>query len=102
MIVTRIVTRKMTFEIPEDIALEIDAEVASGAYSDQNSLVLDSLQAHLSNDRYKGGDPEIERWLHDQVLPTLERMDREQTPGIPADQVLETLRQRRLARKSAA
>lgn len=95
-------TRKMTFEVPEAIALEIDARVASGAYADANSLILDSLLSHLDNEHLKGGDPEIERWLHDQVLPTLERMDREQTPGIPADQVLETLRRRRLARKSAA
>jgi len=92
-------TRKMTFDLPEDIALEIDAQVASGAYTDQNSVVVDSLLAHLDPDRDRAGDPEIEGWLRDEVGPTYDRWKRENTPGIPIDEVFAGLKARREARK---
>ncbi|CAN5237586.1 hypothetical protein BH10PSE1_BH10PSE1_26500 [soil metagenome] len=94
--------RKITIEVPEALALRLDAQVEEAGYESENALVVESLEIHLDHSRYDGSDPEVERWLREQVVPTLERMDREATPGIPEDQVLGILKARRDARKSAA
>jgi len=93
--------RKMMIEIPEALALRLDAQVTEAGYASGNALVVESLEIHLDHSRYDGSNPEIERWLREQVAPTLDRMDREKTPGIPEEQVLTVLRARREARKSA-
>lgn len=90
--------RKITVEIPEAIAARMDAEVAAGHYADTADLVTESVSAKFHQSRYDGSDPEIERWLQEQVLPTIERWKREKTPGIPAEEVLGRLRARREAR----
>lgn len=95
-------TRKITIEVPEDLALRLALEVENAGYESTSALVVESLEVHLDHSRYDGSNPEIEHWIREQVVPTLERMDREKTPGIPADQVLALLKSRRDARKSAA
>jgi len=62
--------RKMTIEIPEGLASEIDAKIASGLYADIDQLFRESVQAHLHPDRYRGNDRRIERWLVEEVGPT--------------------------------
>lgn len=94
--------RKITIEIPEALALRLAAEVETAGYANESELVADSLEIHLDQSRYDGSNPGVEQWLHEEVLPTLERMDREKTPGIPAEDVLARLKARRDARKSAA
>jgi antitoxin ParD1/3/4 len=95
-------TRTITIEVPEEVALRMDAEVAAGNYADASDVVTESVRAQLHQSRYDGSDPEIERWLQEQVLPTYERWQREKTPGIPAEEVLDRLRARRAARTKLA
>lgn len=94
--------RKITVEVSEDLARRIDAEVSSGFYSDEADLVVDSLEAHFDAPLLRHGDPEVERWLRDEVVPTLERIERENTPGIPSDQVLARLKARHEAKRQRA
>ena len=95
-------TRKITIEVPEALAVRLDAQVQTAGYENKNALVVESLEIHLDHSRYDGSDPEVERWLREQVVPTLERMDRDKTRGIPEHEVLSALKSRRDARKSAA
>ena len=92
--------RKITVEIPEALARRLEAQVTVSGYESENALVVESLEIHLDHSRYDGSNPEVERWLREEVAPTLERMDREKTPGIPAEEVLARLKARRDASKS--
>lgn len=89
-------TRKITVELPEQTAREIDAKVASGFSESAEAYVVESLETYLLSQ-----DPGVENWLRTEVVPTLERIERENTPGIPAEQVLNLLRNRQSARTRA-
>ncbi|WP_395649822.1 hypothetical protein [Brevundimonas sp.] len=95
-------TRKIVIEVPEALALRLAAEVEDAGYENVSALVVESLEVHLDHSRYDGSNPGIESWLREQVLPTIERKDREKTPGIPESEVLARLKARRASRKSAA
>ena len=86
--------RKIEIELSEDVAAEIDAKVATGAYADPAAYVVESVETYLQDQ-----DPEIERWLLEEVVPTLERIDREGSTGLSAEQVFGRARERYLARQ---
>lgn len=89
--------RTITIEVPEALAREIDARISSGVCESESAFVLDSLSAALgANDEAE--NPEIERWLIEEVIPTYDRWQREKTPGIPSDQLLAQLKAARAAR----
>lgn len=85
--------RRMTVDVPEEVALAIDAKVTSGAYLDQSEFVVESLETYLM-----GQDPEIETWLRDEVGPTYDRFMRDQTPGTPINEVFAGVKARYQAR----
>jgi Arc/MetJ-type ribon-helix-helix transcriptional regulator len=89
-------TRKITVELPEQTAREIDAKVASGFSESAEAYVVESLETYLLSQ-----DAGVEAWLRTEAAPTLERIERENTPGIPAEQVLNLLRKRQSARTRA-
>ena len=88
-------TRKITVELPEETAREIDARVASGFAESAEAYVVESLETYLL-----GQDPEIERWLREEVVPTMDRWGREQTPGVPAEEVFAGIKARYRAGKT--
>ncbi len=89
-------TRKITIDVPEALALEIEARVATGVAESESAFIVDSVSATL-----KAEDAEIERWLRDEVVPTYDRWKRENTPPLTSDEVFGGLRERYLARKAA-
>ena len=62
--------RRLTVEVPEDLASEIDAEIAAGGYADAEQFVIQSIESRLHPDRYPTTDPTIEQWLVAEVGPT--------------------------------
>jgi len=86
--------RKITVEVSQAMAEEIDAQVASGAYLDAAAFVQESVANYLDQ-----RDPEVERWLKQQVSPTLDRIRREGTRGLTSEEVFGGLKDRYLARK---
>ena len=86
-------TRKITVEVSEETARAIDAKVMSGFSESAEAYVVESLESHL-----RGQNLEIERWLQDEVVPTLSRIERENTPGVPIQDVLPQLKARYEAR----
>jgi len=89
-------TRKITVELPEQTAREIDAKVASGFSESAEAYVVESLETYLLSQ-----NAGVETWLRTEVVPTLERIERENTPGVPAEQVLNLLRNRGSSRTRA-
>jgi len=95
-------TRRITVNLSEELAARLQFVAETAGFATVEAVIVESLQMQLAGSRYDGSDPDIEIWLREQVLPTLERRDREGSHDIPEHRVLEVLRQRRQARKSAA
>jgi len=89
--------RKITVEVSQAMAEEIDAQVASGAYVDATAFVQESVANYLHQ-----RDPEVERWLREEVAPTYDRWIRDRQPGLTSAQVFDGLEARYLARKRGA
>ena len=95
-------TRRMTFDVPEDLARRIETEVADAGYASESALVVESLESHFDHSRYDGSNPEIERWLREAVLPTIERMERDGPASLTSEEVFGGVRERYLARTGGA
>jgi len=89
-------TRKITVEVSEATAREIDATVASGFSETAEAFVRESIETYLlSRNR------DVESWLRDKVVPAYDEWKAGGDPGIPADEVFDGAMERHLARKAA-
>lgn len=86
--------RKIQVEVSEEVAEFIHRKVATGAFPDEGAVVQHALE------EASDADAEVERWLREQVVPTLERIDRENTPALSVEEVRANIRSRYLARMS--
>ncbi len=77
---------KRTFSLPAEQSDYIDSLVASGAYASASEVVRAGLRA------LRERDAAVERWLREEVAPVYDAMEADPTRGIPADQVLASLR----------
>ena len=89
-------TRKITVELPGDVAREIDAKVASGFSETPEAFVRESVETSLSDQAIDVG-----RWVRDKVAPAYDEWKTTGESGIPADQVFDGVMDRYLARKAA-
>jgi antitoxin ParD1/3/4 len=74
-------TVKRTFSLTAEQSAFIDQQVERGAYATASEVVRDGLRELQEHDAV------IEKWLRDEVMPTLERMDADPSRGIPAEKV---------------
>jgi antitoxin ParD1/3/4 len=77
---------KRTFSLPVEQSDYIDSLVASGAYASASEVVRAGLRA------LRERDAAVERWLREEVAPVYDAMEADPTRGIPAEQVLASLR----------
>ncbi len=77
---------KRTFSLPTEQASYIDSLVASGTYASASEVVRAGLRALQER------DAAIERWLREAVVPVYDAMQADPARGIPAEQVLESIR----------
>lgn len=70
-----------SFELTADHALYVDRLVAEGAFATASDVVNAGLQSLRERD----GD--IERWLHEDVLPTYDRMQADPGRGLSSNDV---------------
>ncbi len=94
--------RKMTFEVPEELAVEIDAEVTSGAYNDIRQFVVESLESRLHPDRYTERTSGIERWLVEEVSPTYDAYKADPSRLMTEEEVFDGLEERLSSRVDQA
>lgn len=90
--------RQIIIEIPDALASEVDAEIASGAYSSFSQLVTDSVQERRHPTRYNGSDARIERWLAEVVGPTYDAYKADPTELLSEDEAFRMLDERAAAR----
>jgi antitoxin ParD1/3/4 len=79
---------KRTVSLPTEQSEYIDSLVASGAYASASEVVRAGLRA------LRERDDAVERWLREEVAPVYDAMEADPSRGIPADQVLASLRKR--------
>ncbi|HWU92916.1 MAG TPA: type II toxin-antitoxin system ParD family antitoxin [Sphingomicrobium sp.] len=88
---------KRTFSLTEEQAKFIDEKVASGNYVSGSEVVREGLRGMQED------SAAIDRWLVDEVLPTLKKLDKDPGRARPAEEVfgelLEELRQESAPKK---
>lgn len=76
---------KRTFSLTEEQAKFIDAKVEAGGYVSGSEVVREGLRGLQEE------DAAIERWLQDEVLPTLRKLDADPSRARPVDEVFDEL-----------
>lgn len=85
---------KRTFSIPAEHARFIDRKVKSGAYASGSEVVRAGLRALQER------DAAVERWLLEEVAPTLDAMKADPSRAIPAKDAFAAVRRHAARNKS--
>ena len=83
---------ELTIKLSEEMEGFVRQKVASGEYEDSSAVIEEGLRAL---DR---GDPDLERWLQEEVVSTYDRMKSDPSRGFSAADVREELAARRARR----
>jgi antitoxin ParD1/3/4 len=83
---------KRTFSLPTEQASYIDSLVDSGTYASASEVVRAGLRALQER------DAAVERWLREEVVPVYDAMQADPARGIPAEEVMESIRTRHAER----
>jgi putative addiction module CopG family antidote len=76
-------TRQLSITLPLEMAEMVKQRVASGDYASESEVIRDGLRA--LQDR----DDAVERWLREEVVPTLVKHEADPSRAIPIDQVFD-------------
>src|SRR5688572_22277322 len=76
---------KRTFSLTEEQAKFIDAKVAAGGFATGSEVVRDGLRGMQEHDEA------IKRWLEEEVVPTLRKLDADPSRARPLDEVFDEL-----------
>ena len=87
-------TQSLSITLPNDMAQMVKDKVASGSYASESEVIRDGLRA------LQARDAAIERWLHESVVPALDRVARGEEDLVDASEVFSGLASRYGARKS--
>lgn len=85
-------TAKRTVSLPEEQSAFIDAKVATGDYASASEVVRAGLRA------LKERDEAVERWLREEVAPTVDAMAADPGRAVAADEVRRALAARHATR----
>lgn len=91
-------TRQFTIDLPEHLARRLEEEVAAGSFPDIATGVRESVEAFLHHEEPSADDEEVQRWLDEKVIPTLDAVRRGEQRTYSVEEGLALVRQRVLAR----
>lgn len=74
-------TRSLSITLPVEMAEKLEAKVASGEFASESEVVLEGLETLFAD------DADIERWLAEEVGPTIDAMRAHPERAISAEEV---------------
>ena len=81
-------TQQFSVTLPNDMAAQVRAKVASGEYASESEVIRDGLRALQARDRA------VEQWLRNEVAPAYDAYKADPSRGIPLDDVRAGLAER--------
>lgn len=81
-------TQQFSVTLPNDMAAQVRAKVASGEYASESEVIRDGLRALQTRDRV------VEQWLRNEVVPAYDVYQADPARGIPLDKVSAGLAER--------
>ncbi|MFZ1682122.1 MAG: type II toxin-antitoxin system ParD family antitoxin [Rhizobiaceae bacterium] len=87
---------RRTISLPSEHAAYIDAKVASGDYASASEVIRAGLRALQER------DAAVEKWLREEVAPTLDALKADPDRVIPIDDVMARIRHRHAAKLRGA
>lgn len=74
-------TQQFSVTLPNEMAAQVRAKVASGEYASESEVIRDGLRALQARDRA------VEHWLRDQALPAYDAYKADPERGMSLDEV---------------
>jgi putative addiction module CopG family antidote len=69
-------TQQMSITLPNEMANLVKAKVQAGEYASESEVIRDGLRTLVARDRA------MENWLRDQVLPSIDLLEKDPSLGI--------------------
>lgn len=88
-------SRRLSIELPEDLAEVVDALVASGGYADASEVIREALEL------LAGQDAPLEEWVARELAAGYDAWKANPTDVIPIEEVNARLDQERALRRAA-
>jgi antitoxin ParD1/3/4 len=89
-------TRQLSITLPIKMAEMIREKVSSGAYASESEVIRDGLRSLQER------EVAVERWLRNEVLPSLEAHEADPSRAIPIEDVFDGMAERRRTRRRSA
>jgi putative addiction module CopG family antidote len=86
--------RRLTIELPEELAEIVDALVASGSYADASEVIQEALELFTAQD-----EP-LEDWVRTEMVAAYDEWKANPTGGIPLEEVSARLEEERALRRA--
>lgn len=87
---------KRTFSLTQEQAKFIDKQVEMGSYASASEVVRETIRAMQED------DAALEKWLREEVLPTIEEMEAHPERLVPIDEAFDRIEAKLRARVKAA
>jgi putative addiction module CopG family antidote len=69
-------TQQMSITLPNDMANLVKAKVQAGEYASESEVIRDGLRTLVARDKA------VEVWLREQVLPSIDLMEKDSSLGL--------------------
>jgi antitoxin ParD1/3/4 len=76
---------QLSVTLPDDLAEQVRAKVASGQYASESAVVIEALRTLQKSEQ------SIEQWLRTEVVQAYDDLDADPTTALSLDQVRESL-----------
>ncbi len=81
-------TQQFSVTLPNEMAAQVKAKVASGEYASESEVIRDGLRA------LEARDMAVERWLRNEIVPVYEAFKADPSSGLSVEQVRAALAER--------
>jgi putative addiction module CopG family antidote len=78
-------TKQLSITLPNEMAAQVRAKVASGEYASESEVIRDGLRALQDRERA------MEKWLHTEAVAALDAIEADPSRGRTIEQVRDTL-----------